>query len=85
MATAKKSEEAAEVTAKAYDPTAPVKIKLFKDNGKYNDDVTVGWNGRFWQIQRGKEVEVPAGVAEIIEQSLAQRQEAAEFIAANSK
>ena len=51
-----------------------VTIKLFRDNHRYKDDLVVGWNGKFYQIQRGKEVEVPAAVAEIIENSLAQQQ-----------
>lgn len=51
-----------------------VKIKLFKDNGRYKDDVTVGLNGKFYRIKRGVEVEVPAGVAEIIENSKKQRE-----------
>ena len=36
-----------------------VKIKLFKDNGQYKDDVFVAVNGRAFQIMRGEEVEVP--------------------------
>lgn len=46
-----------------------VKIKLFKGTGKYADDVFVGLNGRTYKIQRGVEVEVPVGVAEILEHS----------------
>ena len=37
-----------------------VKLKLFKDNGQYKDDVFVAVNGRTFQIVRGVEVEVPA-------------------------
>jgi hypothetical protein len=51
-----------------------VKIKLFKDNHRYKDDVTVGWNGKFWRIKRGVEVEVPEAVAEIIENSMRQKE-----------
>ncbi len=43
-----------------------VKIMLFKDDGAYKDDVTVGLNGRLWNIPRGVEVEVPVAVAEIV-------------------
>ena len=57
------------------------KIKLFKDSGKYKDDVIVGLNGKFWQIQRGVEVEVPDDVAEIIIQSMKQDDETANLIA----
>ena len=46
-----------------------VNIKLFKGTGKYADDVFVGLNGRTYKIQRGVEVKVPVGVAEILEHS----------------
>lgn len=57
-----------------------VRIKLFKDNGKYKDDVTVAVNGKVWKIQRGKEVEVPMYVWQVIKQSLAQDVETANMI-----
>lgn len=37
----------------------PVKIKLFKDNDKYNSDVFVAVNGVGMLVPRGKEVEIP--------------------------
>ena len=43
-----------------------VKIKLFKDKGKYFDDVTVIINGQSYLIKRGVEVEVPECVAEVL-------------------
>lgn len=46
-----------------------VKIRLFKDNKRYSGDVFVGLNGRTYKIQRGVDVEVPKGVAEILEHS----------------
>lgn len=46
-----------------------VTIKLFRDNGKYKDDLTVTVNGVTYQIQRGVTVEVPRFVADIIAQS----------------
>ena len=49
-----------------------VKIKLFKGSGKYADDVFVGLNGNTYLIKRGVEVEVPVGVAEILEHSAQQ-------------
>ena len=55
-----------------------VKVKLFKDNGKYKDDVFVAVNGKSWLIQRGKEVEVPRFVKEILDASMDQDQYAAE-------
>lgn len=49
-----------------------VKIRLFKDNGRYKGDVFVSVNGRNYQIRRGEEVEVPAEVAEVLEHSAVQ-------------
>ena len=43
-----------------------VTIKLFKDNDKYKDDVFVGRNGMQYLIQRGVEVRVPVGIANIL-------------------
>ena len=57
-----------------------VKIKLFKDNYKYKDDVFVAVNGKAWQIQRGAEVEVPEEVAQVLEQSIKQDDDTATLI-----
>ena len=46
-----------------------VKIRLFKDNDKYKDDLFVAVNGRTFQIKRGVEVEVPKAVEEVIRRS----------------
>ena len=46
-----------------------VKIRLFKDNARYKGDVFVGLNAATFKIQRGVDVEVPRGVAEILEHS----------------
>ncbi|MCL2488985.1 MAG: hypothetical protein FWE80_09910 [Oscillospiraceae bacterium] len=46
-----------------------VKIKLFKDNDGYKDDVFVSVNGHSFLIQRGVEVEVPDYIAEELERS----------------
>lgn len=62
------------------DPMRKVTIRLFKDSGKYRDDMIVGLNGRIYQIKRGVEVEVPWAVAEIIRESLEQDQATAELI-----
>lgn len=58
-----------------------VPIKLFKDSGKYQDDVFVAVNGVGYLIQRGVEVEVPRYVAEVLAQSMEQDQQAADFMA----
>lgn len=49
-----------------------VKISLMKDNGAYKDDVFVSVNGENFQIQRGKMVEVPDYVAEVLQHSIEQ-------------
>lgn len=46
-----------------------VKIRLFKDNKAYTEDVFVGINGRTFQIQRGVDVMVPECVAEVLRNS----------------
>jgi hypothetical protein len=77
---ATKKAEVAEEVREELDPMRKVTIRLFKDSGKYKDDMIVGLNGRMYQIQRGKEVEVPWAVAEIIRESLEQDQATAELI-----
>ena len=73
--------------ASGTEPVAPsseefmVKIKLFKDDDKYKDDLVVGVNGKVYQIQRGMEVEVPLCVAEVIENQERQDKETARKIA----
>lgn len=57
-----------------------VRIKLFKDNSKYKDDVFVGVNGKGWLIKRGIPVEVPEIVAEVLEQSALQDESTAMLI-----
>lgn len=56
-----------------------VKIRLYKDNDKYRDDVQVIINGKVYLIQRGKEVEVPIAVAEVLENAQKQEQMAIEY------
>ena len=53
-----------------YDDMVP--IRLFKDNGKYKDDVFVAVNGERVQIKRGETVEVKRMFAEGLEQSMNQ-------------
>lgn len=68
MATAKKESEKL------------VPVQLFKDGGKYKDDVFVAVNGRSYQIQRGEVVNVPECVAEVLSQSMAQDTSTARMI-----
>lgn len=50
-------------------PNNLVKIKLFKDSGKYKDPLVVVLNGKIWRLERGIVLEVPKDVAEIISHS----------------
>ncbi|MCI1958795.1 MAG: hypothetical protein LKJ25_04125 [Clostridia bacterium] len=60
------------------------KIKLFKDNKDYKDDVFVSVNFNSYQIKRGVEVEVPEPIYEALENSYKQDLETADLIE-NSK
>ena len=72
------TEETAVLEANA-EETGPkkVKVKLFKDNDRYKDDVFVSVNGESFQIQRGVEVEVPDYIAEVLAHAAEQRQSTA--------
>lgn len=59
-----------------------MKIKLFKDNGRYKEDLFVSVNGVNYKIRRGVEVEVPPEVAEVLEHSQMQDERTAARIAA---
>lgn len=72
---------AAETEAAVEDPLGPmVRIRLFKDNDRYKDDLFVAINGRAFQIKRGIEVEVPEAVWEIIKRSEESDRKTAEMI-----
>ena len=57
-----------------------VEIQLFKDGGKYKDDVYVAVNGENCLIQRGKPVKVKRKFAEALRLSLEQDNETADMI-----
>ena len=59
-----------------------VRVRLFKDNGRYMSDLFVSVNGMNYQIRRGVDVEVPAAVAEVLEHSQQQDDRTAARIAA---
>ena len=59
-----------------------MKIKLFKDNRRYKEDLFVSVNGVNYKIRRGVEVEVPPEVAEVLEHSQMQDERTAARIAA---
>ena len=52
-----------------------MKIKLFKDNSRYKEDLFVSVNGVNYKIRRGVEVEVPPEVAEVLEHAQMQETE----------
>lgn len=62
-----------------------VTIHLFKDSGKYKDDLQVGVNGKMYTVQRGKPVEVPDFVAEVIYNSMQQDAATADLIFAKQE
>lgn len=53
-----------------------VPVRLFKDNGKYKDDVFVAVNGERVQIKRGETVMIKRKFAEVLENSLRAQEEA---------
>ena len=57
-----------------------VEIKLFKDTGKYKDDVFVGCNGEAIAIKRGERVKIKRKFAEILDNSEHQDYETAQLI-----
>ena len=46
-----------------------VKVKLFRDNNKYKDDVYVAVNGENCVIKRGQEVEIKRKFADVLDKS----------------
>lgn len=63
------------------DKPAMKKIRLFRDNGEYKDDLFVSVNGHSYLIKRGVEVEVPDYIAQVIEDAEAQNNKALEYMA----
>jgi len=57
-----------------------VRIKLFRDNHAYREDVFVSVNGENFQIQRGVEGEVPRDVARVLDNSARQDRYTASLI-----
>ena len=49
-----------------------VTVNLFKDNGKYSEALYACVNGKRYVVPRGKPVEIPESVAEIIATSMQQ-------------
>ena len=71
--TAQENDTAANEAAPAHDPYDDmVPVRLFKDNGKYRDDVFVAVNGERVQIRRGETVRIKRKFAQVLEQSMRQ-------------
>lgn len=68
----KKAEDGADAAVKEH-PTDPgeelVHVRLFRDNGKYKDDVFVAVNGERLQIKRGEDVYIKRKFADVLQQS----------------
>lgn len=68
--------ETTETAAPAIDPGEElVTVQLFKDNGRYKDDLFVAVNGERILIQRGVPVEIKRKFAEVISNSQLQDQQ----------
>lgn len=76
----KTAERAAEIEADRARGEELVEVKLFKDTGKYKDDVFVGCNGETIAIQRGERVKIKRKFAEILDNSEHQDYETAQLI-----
>ena len=57
-----------------------VTVQLFKDSGKYKNDVTLHVNGQNVVIQRGKPVQIKKKFAEVLEHSMLQDARTADLI-----
>lgn len=85
MAKAEAAAQEPEITCTPDPMQEMVKIKIPRDPvNKGNDSMFVAINGRKFLIQRGKTVEVPRAVAEVIEHSEEQAEEADLYISENS-
>lgn len=62
---AKETVEAVETTVEQY-MNEKVPFYAIYDGDRYKDDITVTVNGKTWQIQRGKHVQIPRFVFEAI-------------------
>lgn len=76
----KTAERIAEIEADKARGEELVSVKLFKDTGKYKDDVFVGCNGETIAIKRGERVEIKRKFAEVLDNSEHQDYETAQMI-----
>lgn len=71
---------AEELAAHKAEMAKPVSVKLFKDNGKYKDDVFVGVNGNGIYMKRGERIDIKTKYAEVLDNSEHQDYETAQMI-----
>ena len=57
-----------------------VEIELFKDGGKYKDDVIVSVNGETIQIKRGEKVKIKKKFALVLDNARKQNKKAADYM-----
>lgn len=69
-----------ELAAHKEEMNKPVSVKLFKDNGKYKDDVFVAVNGNPIALKRGERVDIKRKYAEVLDNSEHQDYETAQMI-----
>lgn len=84
LKSAAEAKKAAEAAANSAYMEELVEVKLFKDNGKYKDDVYVGVNGENCVIKRGERVQVKRKFAEVLDNSDRQDYETSKLIEAKS-
>ena len=74
------AERAAELAAAKARGEELVEIKLFKDNGKYKDNLFVGCNGEEIYIRRGERMKIKRKFADVLDISEHQDYETAQLI-----
>ena len=82
-----KADDAEKAAKKAADKARGdelVEVKLFRDSGKYKDDVFVGCNGETIAIQRGERVKIRRKFAQILDNADRQDRAAGQLIARKS-
>lgn len=77
---AKAAKGAAKAEESPDDPSRRVKVRLFKDNGRYKEPLFVRVNDYTAQIPRGVTVEIPYFVAKHIEEMTAQDERTAMLV-----
>ena len=70
---------------KPQDMNELVPFFAFRDNDNYKDGIFVGWNGKGYQIQRGKQVMIPRGVYNILIRSMRQDERTSEMMASQAR